>query len=182
MKRISTRQAKLLWELRAAGVPLLEHPFQIYPVYVEKLASPFGTDLIPVNGGLAFVPRLQVYITEPITLSECFVRGKDIAAATWKLRRCVEHPDSYCFHDTERPEAKIKASWVCHAGYDFPFSAKISLLARWFLVGFIPWQGSPAEGTTIDLEFGVCDLFGEIHWFPLRLTYHRPESRGVGEI
>jgi hypothetical protein len=155
---------------------LLEQPFAIYPLHVQKLPPTFGTDLIPVPGGFAVVARLQVYITQRITLSKWLVRGKHLRPETWNVPRCPTHPDFYCFNHSERGEVRIPAGQVVLLEHDFLYSAKVSLLARWYLVGFIPWQGSPSDGITLDVEFGARDLFGETHWFPLALTYHRASA------
>ncbi len=166
MRRISPRQAQLLNNLRRAGVPLLDDTYQTYPVHVEKLSSPIGTELLAVNGGFLVFPRLELIITRRITITRFLVRGKGIDLGSWPLPACPTHSKSHCWHHPGDRDVSIAQTQAFPIDKDTFLPSKPGQLLRRYLVGFVSPSGSRSEPAHVELEFGVREM-GETHWFPL---------------
>lgn len=179
MRRISPRQAQLLQNLRAVGVPLLDNPYQTYPVHVEKTTSPLGTELLAVNGGFLVFPRLELIITGRITITRLLVRGKGIDLGSWPLPACPTHSKSHCWHHPGDRDVSIAQTQAFPTDKDVFWPLKPGQLLRRYLVGFVSSSGAPSKPAQVELEFGVRDM-GETYWFSVtcgRATNNLSTSR-----
>jgi hypothetical protein len=166
MRRISPRQAQLLQNLRAVGVPLLEQPYLTYPVHVEKVPSLLGTELVKVNGGFVVLPRLKLITTGRIIITRLLVRGQGIELRNWPLPICAIHPHNHCWHLSGEGGVSISRSDA------FPMDAKTRLPSKTrgflerYLVGFVSTSAALTGPAQVELEFGVREM-GETYWFSI---------------
>lgn len=163
MRRTSPRQAQLLQNLRAVGVPLLEQP---NPVHVEKLGSPIGTELLKVKGGFLVFTRLDLISTRRSTITRFLVRGEGIELRSWPLPACRIHTTDYCWHHPGDPTVGIAQCTAFPIDKDVFWPLKPGQVRRRYLVGFVSSCDALTGPAQVELEFGLREM-GETYWFPL---------------